>query len=93
MCLSVYSVQISNTENDYMNQLLPLNNLNEIIYIKQMINILYKKAFIKCVIEIRKYKKININLKFVLLPHILYLNIPKYFISVMISMMTGSNSL
>ena len=72
-----------------MNQLLPLNNLNEIIYIKQMINILYKKAFIKCVIEIRKYKKININLKFVLLSHILYLNIPKYFIIDMISMMTG----
>ena len=44
-----------------------------------MINILYEKAFIKCVIEIRKYKKININLKFVLLSHILYLNIPKYF--------------
>ena len=65
----MYSVQISNTENDYMNQLLPLNNLNEIVYIKQMINILYKKAFIKCVIEIRKYKKININLKFVLLSH------------------------
>ena len=64
-----YSIQISNTGNDYMNQLLPLNNLNEIIYIKQMINILYKKAFIKCVIEIRKYKKININLKFVLLSH------------------------
>ena len=55
LCLSVCSIQISNTENDYMNQLLPLNNLNEIVYIKQMINILYKKAFIKCVIEIRKY--------------------------------------
>ena len=53
MCLPVKSVLISNTENDYMNQLFILISL-------------YEKAFIKCVIEIRRYKKININLKFVL---------------------------
>ena len=62
-----------------MNQLLPLNNLNEIIYIKQMINILYEKAFNMCVIEIRKYKRMNINLKFVLLSYLLHLSIPKGF--------------
>ena len=61
LCLSVKSVLISNTENDYMNQLFILNSL-------------YEKTFITYIIEIRRYKKININLKFVLFHHIaLYL--------------------
>ena len=64
------SILKNNTKNYYMNQLIILNSLNEIVYIKHILNILYEKAFIKCVIKIRRYKKININLNYVLFHHI-----------------------